>query len=198
MIIAVASFKGGVGKTTSAVHLAAFLQQQGSTLFVDCDPNRSASRWSSRGQGLPFTVIDHQPRPDQMACYDHVVIDTQARPSPQHLDDLVETCDLMILPATPDALALDGLMLTVDVLKSLHPKHFQVLLTVIPPWPSRDGAEARSFIQEAGLPIFQGWIRRMVAFQKAALAGVPVYRVSDPKARIAWNDYVAVGQEILP
>jgi chromosome partitioning protein len=33
-------------------------------------------------------------------------------------------------------------------------------------------------------------IRRFVAFQKAALAGVPVYEVNDPKAAISWADYL--------
>ncbi|QKD81208.1 ParA family protein [Thermoleptolyngbya sichuanensis A183] len=35
--------KGGVGKTTAAIHLAAFLQAQGETLPIDADPNRSAT-----------------------------------------------------------------------------------------------------------------------------------------------------------
>jgi chromosome partitioning protein len=52
MIITVASFKGGVGKTT-AVHLATFFQQQGPTVLIDGDPNRSASAWHQRG-ALPF------------------------------------------------------------------------------------------------------------------------------------------------
>jgi chromosome partitioning protein len=46
MIVTTASFKGGVGKTTTAVHVAAFLQKDGDTLLVDGDPNRSATRWS--------------------------------------------------------------------------------------------------------------------------------------------------------
>ena len=41
MYITVTHYKGGVGKTTTAVHLAAYLQQQAPTLFIDGDPVRS-------------------------------------------------------------------------------------------------------------------------------------------------------------
>src|SRR6186713_2293285 len=59
MIITIASFKGGVAKTTTAVHLAAYLQDLSPTLLIDGDPNRSATGWSRRGQ-LPFKVVDER------------------------------------------------------------------------------------------------------------------------------------------
>ncbi|NJK63333.1 MAG: hypothetical protein HC921_12210, partial [Synechococcaceae cyanobacterium SM2_3_1] len=105
--------------------------------------------------------------------------------------------ELGLLPGMDDALALDALMLTVQALAPLQPT-YRVLLTLIPPWPSRDGSEARTFLQDAKLPMFKQGIRRMVAYQKAALEGVPVYQANDPRAKVAWNDYVAVGKEILP
>jgi chromosome partitioning protein len=117
MIVTVASFKGGVGKTTTAVHLATYLKDFGSVILIDGDPNRSATGWAKRGN-LPFEVVD-----ERQAAYrlvnnkpDHIVIDTQARPSEEDLQNLVRG-DLLILPTTPDALALDALFQTVMVLK---------------------------------------------------------------------------------
>jgi len=56
MIVTIASFKGGVGKTTTALHLAAYLQTKAPTLLVDGDLNRSALDWAARGS-LPFKVV---------------------------------------------------------------------------------------------------------------------------------------------
>ena len=78
MIITVASFKGGVGKTTTAIHLAAFFQGKGKTLLIDADPNCSALGWASRGE-LPFAVVDQWQAETQTETYEHVIIDTQAR-----------------------------------------------------------------------------------------------------------------------
>jgi chromosome partitioning protein len=52
-------------------------------------------------------------------------------------------------------------------------------------------------INERGLPIFAGEIHRLVAFQKAALAGTLVREVNDARAARGWDEYVAVGEEIV-
>lgn len=196
MIWTVGSFKGGVGKTTTAVHLAAFLQTQAPTLLIDGDPNRSASSWAKRGS-LPFRVIDERQAARFARDFEHVVIDTQARPEEEDLKALAGGCDMLILPTTPDALSLDALMLTVGALEALGASQYRILLTVLPPRPSRDGEEARQMLTEAGLPVMNASIRRLAAFQKAALKGCLVDEVDDPRAQIGWGDYEAAGKELL-
>ena len=78
MIVTIASFKGGVSKTTTAVHLAAYLQKRSPTLLIDGDPNRSASGWARRGQ-LPFQVVDERLAAKYAREFEHCVVDTEAR-----------------------------------------------------------------------------------------------------------------------
>jgi chromosome partitioning protein len=196
MIITVASFKGGVGKTTTAVHLATFLNERSPALLIDGDPNRSASGWGRRGC-LPFKVVDERQAARYAKDFGNIIIDTQARPNREDLEALAGGCDLLVIPTTPDALSLDALTLTVDVLKELGTERYRILLTMVPPKPSRDGVEARTMLDDAKLPVFAGSIRRLSAFQKAALLGVPVSAVKgDPRAANGWEDYCNVGAEL--
>jgi len=75
MIVTVASFKGGVGKTTTALHLAAYLQTKAPALLVDGDLNRSALDWVARGS-LPFKVVDEKQGVRFARDYEHIVIGT--------------------------------------------------------------------------------------------------------------------------
>src|SRR3979411_885945 len=83
MIITVTSHKGGVGKTTTAIHLAAYLQRLAPTLLVDGDAIRSATRWSQRSgnTGLPFKVVTHAQLVNHVHEYKngHVIIDTDGQ-----------------------------------------------------------------------------------------------------------------------
>jgi chromosome partitioning protein len=195
MIIAVASFKGGVGKTTTAIHLAAYFQTDADTVLIDADPNRSSTAWSQRGN-LPFDVVDEW-QPARMRHYGHVIIDTQARPVPEDLAIIADTCELIILPTTPDILALDALTLTLEYLHAIDARRYRVLLTIIPPKPNKDGQQTRELLTSAGIPVFQGSIRRLAAFHKAATAGQLVYDVKDQRALLGWQDYQQIGDELF-
>lgn len=196
MIITVASLKGGVGKTTTAIHLAGFLQNQAKTLLIDADPNRSATAWSKRGD-LPFVVIDEgrSLNPDQP--FDHLVIDTHAPAAPADLNVLAEHCDLMVIPTTPDVLALDALVLLLERLNSLGQTRYRVLLTMVPSKSSRDTDQVRTMLYGANVPLFDTAIRAFAAFPKAAQIGGLVTQVKDPRSQDAWHDYQQVGLELL-
>lgn len=197
VILTVVSFKGGVGKTTTAIHLAGYLQRHGPTLLVDGDSNRSAIQWAAAGR-LPFVVADEMESPKLLMSgkYQNVVIDTAARPTEEELSSLAKGCDLLIVPCSPDALSLGAMLQMVGPLQALK-ADFRVLLTIIPPRPNNAGAEARSSLTEAGLPLFTSGIRRLNAFQRAALEGCLVQDVGDRYGGIAWDCYESVGREVV-
>jgi chromosome partitioning protein len=197
MIITVVSFKGGVGKTTTAVHLVAYFQKLGRSVLLDGDPNRSASAWEKRGAGkLGIDIVDEMMAFTVSNEVKHCIIDTAARPDARVLKALSEKVHLIIIPTTTDGLSLDALSKTIDALRDVEAAKFRVLLTMVPPKPRRDGERAREILEQAGLPVFKAGIRRLSAFEKAGTLGVLVSDVKDERAALGWEDYAAVGAEV--
>lgn len=192
-IITVTGYKGGVSKSTTAVHLATFFSEKGNTLLVDGDPNRTAIAWANRGC-LPFEVADERHAMKLVLGRDYVVIDTPARPHSDDLKELATGCDLLILPTLPDVVSLEPML---ETAKDLGEARYHCLITVVPPHPSREGELMRSDLIAAGVPVFKAMIRRSAGFQKAALAGVPIRDLAESRSRLAWADYVALGKEIM-
>lgn len=196
MIITLASFKGGVGKTTSAVHFATYLQQKDSTLLVDGDPNRSALTWA-RQEKLPFKVVDERAAARYARDYKHLVFDLKARPEEDDLKALIEGCDLLVIPSKPDPLSIDALLLTINMLRTIGAEQYRILLTIAPPKPSTDAERAQEALKNAGYPVLDTIIRRTKAFEDAAAQGVPVGQVTGNQlAKEAWNDYINAAKEL--
>lgn len=188
MIISLVQYKGGVGKTTSAICFATLLQQQGNTLLIDSDPNRSATLWARKGK-LPFEVCisDEAPKRLMSGKFQHTVIDTQARPKPDEVEAIAKGADLLILPSSPDPLALAALIQISQVLPEGAP--YRCLVTLSPPSPQKDGPEAIAALEKHGLPVFSRPIRRLKEYIKAADEGRTV-------KGIAWHDWQAVWGEL--
>jgi chromosome partitioning protein len=90
MIVALLNQKGGVGKTTLALHLAGEWSREGKRVtLIDADPQGSALDWSEQRarEGFPrlFGVIGlardtlHREAPEMARDADHLVIDGPPR-----------------------------------------------------------------------------------------------------------------------
>jgi chromosome partitioning protein len=107
-IIALVNRKGGVGKTTVAVHLIHWLSSQSSSvLLVDTDPQQSSANWL-RTLGIEAKVLSNPEDlltllPDLAASYDFVVIDGPASLG-EATQNIFLVCDFALIPCKPSGL----------------------------------------------------------------------------------------------
>ncbi len=115
--VLVAAYKGGVGKTTLAIHLAAWSAAQGiDTVLADCDLQHAAVEWAARGSGPlrgklrvvegadPLQGVGQSWSTHVSPLVERVIIDTPAGLRPHHLSAYVRRCDAIIVPLQPSSI----------------------------------------------------------------------------------------------
>lgn len=201
-IIAILNGKGGVGKTTTAINLAATLSDKSKVLLVDADIQGSASWWFGRGKDSWGFDLARETDPKllnglrKIEGYDLVVVDTPPALHSEALAAVIAIADYLVLPTPPAPMDLAVLIETVR--EAVTPKGVahRVLLTKVDSRSLGEALEAQNTLLELGIPACHAFVRAYKAHERAALDGVPITDWRGKNAREAEADYRRVANEL--
>lgn len=207
MIIGVLNQKGGVGKTTIAINLAAAFAKSGQrVLLVDADPQGSSLQWSAARDGDPlFSVIGmakptlHRDLPDIAKDYQVTIIDGAPRVNELGRAAILAS-DLVVIPVQPSPYdiwaAADTVALINEAkqykpeLKSVFVINRKIANTAI----GRDVREALAKFE--GVPVLETALHQRVIYAESAGQGLAVIE-ADPNSEAA-KEIFAVAKAINP
>jgi chromosome partitioning protein len=190
MIVALLNQKGGVGKTTLALHLAGVWARQGCRVTViDADPQGSALDWSEQRakEGGPrlFGVLGlardtlHREAPEIARGVDHVVIDGPPRIAGLMRSALL-AADVVLVPAQPspfDGWASGEMLNLIREARIFRPE--LIARFVLNRCAARTiiARETGDALAEHDPPVLAARIGQRVAFADAARTGQLVFEV---------------------
>jgi chromosome partitioning protein len=181
-VIGLLSRKGGVGKTTLAVHLAVLAQQAGQrTLLIDLDPQGSAAAWWRAREAETPALVETQPaelrgildaaRADGI---DLVVVDT--RPSVEaDVAHVAALSDVVLIPTRPAIFDLRAILGTLDVVKGTARRSLLVLNACPPARGVGEASivtDARRALTAFGVPVAPVAITSRAVFVAAPVTGL--------------------------
>lgn len=195
MLLALAGLKGGTGRTTLAVALAAEARARGRrTLLVDLDPRGDAHAWALGAGELAPTTLALPGAPAGQAerlrglafGHDLTVIDVPA--DPKVLAIVAEVAELMLIPCRPSPMDAWAAADTVEAcLRARSAGNFRMQMAVLPnsvEARSRIGAALPNDLRSLGLPVLDCTMPRRVAHQEAMAHGTTA-SLDDPSSAAA-------------
>lgn len=189
-VIAIISQKGGAGKTTLGLHVAAAAEQAGIvSLVIDTDPQATASQWGAWRKDAPPEVIDsppprlaHKIEQGQAHGAQLIVIDT-----PPHAGDAataaMTAADLILIPCRPSGFDLAAIQTTARLVKMFQKPAFVVFNGGSPNAP-RLYEEAAEAVASFGLPVCPVYMADRAAYRHATGEGKTVLDI-EPKGKAA-------------
>jgi chromosome partitioning protein len=204
-VLSVLNQKGGVGKTTLAVSIAACLTEQGKrVLLIDADHQGSALDWkAARGDPTTFTVVGipkdtiHKEVPAMSRDYEWIVIDGPPRVSTV-AKSAIAASDIVVIPVQPSPYDVWAAKEIVDLieevtvikpdLKSVFTVNRRITGTAI-------GRDVEKALSDYPITVMKASLCQRVSFAESAASGRTVLE-TDPQGPAA-GEVRAVVAEIL-